>query len=96
EAARGHAPGAPVEVFIRPEHVRLSAVEGAGAPCVVREASFLGALTRLKLALGGDDKLTLWADLPGAAAEAFKPGARAFASWEAGAPHVLAKDGGAP
>jgi putative spermidine/putrescine transport system ATP-binding protein len=96
-AASAHPVGHPVEVFIRPEHVRLEAMNGHVPPGAlaadVRETTFFGSLTRVRLALLDLPQAdSIWADLPSERADAFRPGARVFASWDAGAPRVLARE----
>ncbi len=96
-AAAGHAPGAPVNLFIRPEHVRLEAMNGHIPPGAVaadvREATFYGSLTRLRLSLAGQPGETvLSADLPSEHAESFKPGSRVLARWDAAAPRVMPRE----
>ena len=81
DAARGHGDGAAVELFLRPEHVRLEAMNGHVPPgrvvADVCESVFLGSLTRVRVSLpempehGG-----LWADVPSQEAEAMTPGRR--------------------
>jgi len=83
--------GSRVELFLRPEHVRVAADAGDGMkPTVaaeVREVTFLGAQTRLRMAVAGDN--ALWADMASEQAEAFKPGDAVYASWELGAPRLM-------
>ena len=90
-AAAAHSAGKRVELFLRPEHVRVAATAGDGTtPTVaaeVREVTFLGAQTRLRMAVAGDN--ALWADMASEQAEAFKPGDPVFASWELGAPRLM-------
>ena len=90
-AAAAHSAGKRVELFLRPEHVRVAATAGDGTtPTVaaeVREVTFLGAQTRLRMAVAGDN--ALWADMASEQAEAFKPGDPVFASWEIGAPRLM-------
>jgi putative spermidine/putrescine transport system ATP-binding protein len=96
-AASAHPRGQAVDVFIRPEHVRLEAMNGHVPPGAlaadVRETTFLGSLTRVKLALpdlpASDG---IWADLPSEHADAFRPGARVLARWDEGAPRVLPRE----
>jgi ABC-type Fe3+/spermidine/putrescine transport system ATPase subunit len=93
-AAALHPQGANVEIFIRPESVRLSAHAGDAPPGSVsgdvRETLFLGALTRVRVNLhGAGERLNLWADLPSEQAEAFKPGCPVLATWDATAPRIM-------
>ena len=94
-AAGQHAEGADVDMFIRPEHVRLESMNGHVPPGAVaaeiREATFLGSLTRLKLKmLDLQDGPDITADLSSEDAEGFKPGSRVLARWDEGAPRVMA------
>ena len=90
-AAATHSAGSRVELFLRPEHVRVAAQAGDGStPSVaaeVREVTFLGAQTRLRMSVAGDN--ALWADMASEQAEAFKPGDAVFASWDIGAPRLM-------
>jgi len=52
-AAAGLDEGASAEVLIRPEGMRLAAVEGEGAHAEVIAAHLLGCVTRLRLAVAG-------------------------------------------
>ncbi len=93
-AAASHSSGAAVELFLRPEHVRLEALNGHIPPGAVladvRDAVFLGSLTRVRVSLPDvPDNPGLWADIPSEQAEAIRPGHRVVASWDAGAPRVL-------
>ena len=90
-AARQHAGGRAVDLFLRPEHVRLEILNGhipAGAvPADVGDITFFGSLTRVRLTLSGGHGI--WADLPSEHAEQFKPGSRVLARWDASAPRVI-------
>ena len=93
-AAGQHADGADVDMFIRPEHVRLESMNGHIPPGAVaaeiREATFLGSLTRLKLRmLDLQDGPDITADLSSEEADGFKPGARVLARWDDAAPRVM-------
>ncbi|MCW3474348.1 ABC transporter ATP-binding protein [Limobrevibacterium gyesilva] len=93
-AAAAHVHGAAVEMFIRPENVRLQPMNGQLPPGAVgvevRERTFLGSLTRIRLTLPGtDDQFSLWADLASEQAEAFIPGSRVVAQWDEAAPRVM-------
>ncbi len=93
-AAAAHAAGAAVELFLRPEHVRVAAAGAAPAGALmatVRERTFLGALTRLRLALPGGAELR--ADLASEDAVALAPGEVVAAWWDAARPRVLAVGG---
>ena len=82
--------GQTVELFLRPEHVRISHLTGPPGAVVaeVRGTLFLGAQTRVHLILA--DGTSLWADLASEQAEDFPIGAKVAASWDAGAGRVLA------
>ena len=94
-AAHAHANGTAVELFIRPEHVRLDDLNGSVPPgslvAEIHESVFLGSLTRIRVSLPDlPDHTGLWADIPSERAEAMKPGRRVLASWDAAAPRILA------
>ena len=98
EAAGGHQPGLPVEIFLRPEHVRLQHMNGHVPPGAlaadVQETTFLGSLTRVKLRLPElPDHAGLWADLPSEQAADFAPGQRVTAHWNGASPRVMAVNG---
>jgi putative spermidine/putrescine transport system ATP-binding protein len=87
--------GTDVELFLRPEHVILHQ-DQAGAPngsvaADVRELTFYGSLTRIKLGLTQAPEGEIWADLPSAVADRFAPGTPVWASWLAESPRVLAR-----
>ena len=97
-AASAHAAGNPVEMFIRPEHVRLERMNGHVPPGAVggeiRESIFFGSLTRVKLDLLDmpaelQGATGIWADLPSEQAEHFTPGSRVLARWDETSPRVL-------
>ena len=97
-AAHAHASGSGVELFLRPEHVRVAMLNGHIPPgsvvAEVRDMTFLGSLTRVRMTLAEDPAgAGLWADLPSEEAEGFKPGSRVVASWAAAAPRVMSRDG---
>jgi len=87
--------GSGVELFLRPEHVRVALMNGHIPPdtvaAEVMEATFLGSLTRLRLKFldAGPDISAVWADLASEDAEAFRPGVRVLASWHEASPRVL-------
>jgi len=87
--------GSGVELFLRPEHVRVALMNGHIPPdtvaAEVMEATFLGSLTRLRLKFldAGPDISAVWADLASVDAEAFRPGVRVLASWHEASPRVL-------
>jgi putative spermidine/putrescine transport system ATP-binding protein len=98
-SAAAFARGTHVDLFVRPEHVVLHHQEGATAAGIptgairafVRELSFFGSLTRLKLGLADNEDEEIWADLPHEAAARFGLGAAVWASWPPEAPRVLAR-----
>jgi len=97
DAATSHAPGSGVDLFLRPEHVRLAALNGHIPPgsvvADVRDVTFLGSLTRVRMTLAdGTDDTALSADVPSEDAEAFKPGVRVLASWSSNSPRVMTRD----
>lgn len=93
-AARNFAPGVEVEMFLRPEHVRL--YDEASRPddamrAELREMSFFGSLTRLKMALSEASSQEIWADVPSLGTEHYVPGMSLWCHWCASAPRVLAR-----
>ena len=97
-SASQHLAGQDVELFLRPEHVRLEHMNGHIPPgalaAEVQEATFLGSLTRIRLSLlDMPGHSGLWADLPSDQAASFRPGRRVTASWHEGAPRVMAAPG---
>ncbi len=95
-AASAYAHGKPVEMFLRPEHVRLEAMNGHVPPGAVgadvRETTFLGSLTRIRMALHDMPEGTgLWADVPSEIAQSFQAGSRVLARWDESAPRVMPK-----
>jgi ABC-type Fe3+/spermidine/putrescine transport system ATPase subunit len=94
-AAANLPQGTEVELFLRPEHVTLSDSElaaPAGAiPATVKELTFFGSLTRLKLDLMPGAAGEIWADLPSDRAGRFALGMPVWASWSAESPRVLAR-----
>lgn len=96
-AASDHAEGCAVDLYIRPEHVRLESMNGHIPPgsvaAEVNETTFFGSLTRVKLTLQDmPDGHGLWADLPSEQADRFKPGSRVLASWDETAPRVMPRN----
>jgi putative spermidine/putrescine transport system ATP-binding protein len=93
-AAANHAAGSVVDLFLRPEHVRL--LHGEDAPpagavrAEVQDSTFLGSLTRMRLRLADALEHGIWADLPSEEAERFKPGTPVWASWHDASPRVMA------
>lgn len=95
-AAAAHTHGAAVEIFIRPEKVRLQAMNGTVPPGAVSgevsETIFLGALTRVRLTVHATaTPLNIWADLASEQAEAFHLGSHVVAQWDAESPRVMAR-----
>ena len=93
DAASAHAEGSAVEIFIRPEKVRLEALNGhvsdGSVSGDVRETIFLGSLTRVRMQSHANPELHIWADLASEHAEPFKPGSKVVAQWDAAAPRVM-------
>jgi hypothetical protein len=90
-AAAGMPAGTKVELFLRPEHVVLHApgTTNEGLRAQVRELTFFGSLTRIKLALADTPDGEIWADIPSEGAERFAPGASVLASWLPESPRVM-------
>nr|MBW4025044.1 TOBE domain-containing protein [Pseudomonadota bacterium] len=88
------AHGTEVELFLRPEHVALAPPDAVAPPgaiaATVRELTFFGSLTRIKLALGQGTESEIWADLPSDSAGRFTLGMTVWASWSPDSPRVLA------
>ena len=94
EAASAHPAGHAVELFLRPEHVRLQQMNGHVPPGAlaahVHETTFLGSLTRVRLRLPElPDGAGLWADMPSEHAAGFTPGQMVSAHWHGAAPRVM-------
>jgi putative spermidine/putrescine transport system ATP-binding protein len=92
DAARGRPRGARILVLVRPEAVEVEALPDgaqvqAGLVCRVVSKSFLGAVTRLKIATDSGDELT--ADIQTARTGAFPAGVRVLASVAPETPQVL-------
>ncbi|HTU54179.1 MAG TPA: ABC transporter ATP-binding protein [Acetobacteraceae bacterium] len=86
--ARGLAEGTPVHFLLRPENVQISPAGANGALTgVVAARTFFGALTSLRIDLGGKGSLT--AAMPSGAANALALGTEVAVSWDADAPRVL-------
>jgi putative spermidine/putrescine transport system ATP-binding protein len=97
DGARQHAGGQPVDLFLRPEHVRLEKMNGHIPPGAVGadvgDTTFFGSLTRIRLKLHDHaDSAGLWADLPSEQAEQFVAGSRVLARWDASAPRVISRN----
>ena len=81
-------------MFIRPEHVRLEAMNGHVPPgalaAEIRDATFFGSLTRVRLHVPGlESAPEITADLPSEYADAFRPGTKVLARWDESAPRVM-------
>jgi len=90
---QGLSPNQSVQMFLRPEHVRLGLLNGAGLPPealagTVRERVFLGAVTRVTVELAGGERIL--ADVPTADAGPLDIGARVHAGWDRRHARVLA------
>ncbi len=93
-AAGAHPAGRAVDLFLRPEHVRIAPMAEAGPDAVIGEIRgtvFLGAQTRVHMVLA--DGASLWADLPSVQAEGLTIGVRVVARWDEAAPRVLPTTG---
>ncbi len=92
-AASRHAAGRGVELLVRPEHVRLERLDGPAHPgalaATVREKTFRGSLTRVRLGRQPGRGHDLWADLASEHAEAFPLGSEVLMHWDPAAPRVL-------
>jgi len=92
EQARGLAAGARVHFLLRPEHVRVEALNGTRPPGtlagIVESRTFFGASTRLKVNLAQPDTSVL-ASLSANDAAALRPGTPVLISWDAATPCVL-------
>jgi putative spermidine/putrescine transport system ATP-binding protein len=91
--ARGLAAGTRAHFLLRPESVQLGPAGANGALAgIVAARTFFGALTNLRIDLGGKGSLT--AAMPSAAANALALGTRVAVSWDADAPRVLVAEAG--
>lgn len=93
-AARNFAPGAEVEMFLRPEHVQLyddATRPGSALRAELRELAFFGSQTRIKMTLANAAYQEIWADVPSLSAEHYAPGMPVWCNWCASAPRVLAR-----
>jgi putative spermidine/putrescine transport system ATP-binding protein len=95
EAARGRRRGEPVLLLVRPETVEVeAAVDGAGLAGEVVSHTFLGAVTRVRVAVG---EVEWSADLSSERAGALPVGARVQLRFPATSAQLLSLDrGGAP
>ncbi|MGA8261383.1 MAG: ABC transporter ATP-binding protein [Arenicellales bacterium] len=92
ERARGLGNEYRVRVFVRPEHVRVGVLNGSRLPedtlaGTVRERVFLGATTRLTVALDVGEQVL--ADVPTTKASELDIGRRVHAGWDATEARVL-------
>lgn len=95
ERAQGFAANERVNVYVRPEHVRLGELNGSGPPPdtlagTVRERVFLGATTRLTIDLDAGEQVL--ADVPTASAAKLAIGSRVHAGWDLDQARVLAQN----
>ena len=83
--------GTSAEMFLRPEHVTLygDSAPSTALPACIRELTFYGSLTRIKLTLSESEESEIWADLPSEAVEGFAPGKTVWAGWPPESPRVL-------
>ena len=90
-AAQALQSGTRAEMFLRPEHVTLygSSAPSHALPACIRELTFYGSLTRIKLTLSESEESEIWADLPSEAVEGFSPGKTVWAGWQPESPRVL-------
>jgi putative spermidine/putrescine transport system ATP-binding protein len=87
DAVRGRAAGERVLVLVRPETVELGqASNGAGLTGEVISHTFLGPVTRLKVALGEGD---MTADVSASRADSFPVGTRVAVGFPAGSARLL-------
>lgn len=94
-ASNFHA-GSEVEMFLRPEHVSL--YDDKKRPhnamlAELREMSFLGSLTRIKMTLAGTSNQEIWADVPSVNAESYSIGMPVWCDWCANSPRILSRAG---
>jgi putative spermidine/putrescine transport system ATP-binding protein len=95
--ARQHVGGHKVDLFLRPEHVRLEKMNGHVPPDAVAadvgDTTFFGSLTRIRLTIPGlSEGQGLWADLPSEHAEQFVAGSRVLARWDPASPRVISRN----
>jgi putative spermidine/putrescine transport system ATP-binding protein len=77
-----------VHFLLRPENVQLSPAGANGALAgTIAARTFFGALTNLRVDLGG--KFSLTAAMPSAEANVLALGTKVAVSWDADAPRVL-------
>ena len=91
--AQGFAAQTALYLYLRPEDVRLGSIDDAAPPGLagtVRERTFLGATTRLRVDL--DAGSSVLSDLSSAAAERLPIGCRVQVGWEADAMRLLPAD----
>ncbi|MDD4886530.1 MAG: ABC transporter ATP-binding protein [Thiomonas sp.] len=90
--ARGLAPQDALHVYLRPEDVELHALNGSTPPGAVlqgtvRERTFFGAVTRLRVDLDSGERVL--SDLSTNAAQQLPIGSRVHIGWQADAMHLL-------
>jgi putative spermidine/putrescine transport system ATP-binding protein len=97
-AAQALQSGTRAEMFLRPEHVTLygDSAPSHALPACIRELTFYGSLTRIKLTLSEAEESEIWADLPSEAVEGFSPGKTVWAGWPPESPRVLPLHEGPP
>ena len=93
--ARGLPTNRPLHLYLRPEDVQLHALESGAPPDAVlqgtvRESTFFGAVTRLRVDLDGGDKVL--SDLSTHAALRLPIGSRVHVGWSPDAMRVLPSD----
>jgi putative spermidine/putrescine transport system ATP-binding protein len=87
DAVRGRTAGERVLVLVRPETVELGPVEnGAALSGEVISQTFLGPVTRLKLAVGEGE---MTADVSASRAESFPVGTRVAVGFPSGGARLL-------
>lgn len=89
-AARGLEPSTSVQLFLRPEDVRVTAGAGSdpeGLDGSVIDSTFLGGTTRLRVRLAEGHGVL--ADVPSTAAAGLPVGSAVCVRWDAGAVRVL-------
>jgi len=90
--ARGLAPQDALHLYLRPEDVQVHALNGSTPPGAVlqgtvRETTFFGAVTRLRVELDSGERLL--SDLPTSAAQHLPIGSRVHIGWQADAMRLL-------
>jgi putative spermidine/putrescine transport system ATP-binding protein len=94
-AAARFSAGTDVDLFLRPEHVTLTsgdvAIPVGAVSAVVKEMTFFGSLTRIKLGLAQSAEGEIWADVPSDMAGCFTIAMPVWASWSPESPRALAR-----